>query len=102
MNTRVWIVAKLRSAQRRRMSLNSPTLDDGRSRTLGCDDLRGRVNKIPQHLPANGGIRIKQPFQYAHKAAFSVRGLSHRIGAAKRQVPVGPGNSFNAPRVPNR
>jgi hypothetical protein len=40
----------------------APALDD-RPGPLSEDGRCGRVNKITQHLPADGGIRIKQPFQ---------------------------------------
>lgn len=38
--------------------------------SLPRDNLRGRIDKITQHLPANGWVRIEQPIQYRHAAEY--------------------------------
>src|SRR6266542_1609947 len=38
----------------------------GHPRALRRDDLSRSMDKIAQHLPADGGVRIEQPVQYGH------------------------------------
>jgi hypothetical protein len=40
----------------------------GHARALCRDDVRRRMDKIAQHLPADGGVRIEQPVQDVHAA----------------------------------
>src|SRR5262245_60570361 len=53
-----------------RQQSHAPTLG-GHPRALSCDDLRRRMDKIAQHLPADGGVRIKQPVQYGHELSLA-------------------------------
>jgi len=41
------------------------------SRALRRDDLTRCANKIPQHLPANRGVRFEQPIENGHAAQFN-------------------------------
>jgi hypothetical protein len=43
----------------------------GYPRTLRSDNLSRRMDKIAQHLPPDGGIRIEQPVQHRHAAEHS-------------------------------
>ena len=54
-----------------RQQSGAPALG-GHPRALRRDDLSRRMDKIAQHLPADGGVRIEQPAQYGHAAESNI------------------------------
>ena len=62
-----------------RQQPGAPTLGS-HPRPLRGDDLRRRMDEIAQHLPADGGIRIKEPVQDVHAGEPSMRRVAPGAG----------------------